>query len=92
MVAEHSTLPAKRKKAEPKPKPWLDDYVKETCGLMNDLYNSLSQIKDNEVNIQSIRLHNTFMRDGKELTKLMKRIFENEKEEKKKKGILSNSS
>jgi len=91
LVAEHSTQPIKKEKAEPKPKPWLDDFVKETCGLMNDLYNSLSKIKGNIRNIQSTQICETFMRDGKELTELMEKIFKNEAKKKKEKRVLSNS-
>ena len=88
LVAEHSTMPVKKEKPQPKAKPWLDDFVKETCGLMCDLYNSLSKIKGNVKNIQSKRVYETFVRDGKELTELVLEIFKNETEEKKEKGIL----
>ena len=39
LLAERSVMPVKKEKPTPKPKPWLDDFAKETCGLMNDLYN-----------------------------------------------------
>lgn len=91
LVAEHSRLPAKKEKALPKSRSWLDDFVKETCSLMNDLYNSLSKIKDNEENICSRQLREVFMRDGQELLKIMKGIFDEKEEEKKTKRVLSNT-
>lgn len=91
LVAEHSVLPTRKEKAEPKQAPMLDDFVKEVCGLMATLYAKLHNIKGNYDNIQSRRLRETFMRDGKELNELMLEVFGNGTEKKKKKRILSNT-
>ena len=75
LVAEHSPLPAKRK-PEPKPLPMLDDVIKETCKLMDTLRTNLKRVNGHLDNVQSARLRSAFVRDGKELTKLMKGIFD----------------
>jgi transcriptional regulator with XRE-family HTH domain len=66
---------------EPKKLPMLDDFIKEVCGLMNDLFKKLYQIKKDEGinNIQSSRLREIFIRDGKELKELFSEIFREDK-------------
>lgn len=93
LVEEHSLSPAKKKKIKSKSKPVLDDFVKETSGLINALYTNLGHIKGHLDNIHSKILRESFVRDGRELLELMKEIFKNETEKKKKtRKVLSSSS
>ena len=78
LVAEHPLAKSPKKNIMPKSLPMLDDAVKEVCGLINTLHTKLGHISKAIDNIQSTRLKASLMRDGKELTKLMNEVFENE--------------
>jgi ParB-like chromosome segregation protein Spo0J len=90
-VSEYAIGKIKTKK-EVKPLPMLDDYIKETQKIINELRTRLVKVNGKTQNIQSKVILTAFIRDGKELLEIMKEIFENGKSEKEtKKRILSES-
>jgi len=65
----------KKRRIEPKKKPFLDDYLKETIKIMHDVYVRIKRIKGNEGNVQDRFLLDNYLLEGKGLKKLLNDTF-----------------